>query len=76
MSGLSARTSSWGGEGALLGLGGEAVVAGELPNFFDGFPLALRNIGASLSSSLGSAEDSDEESESSIVGFCGCAVDL
>lgn len=70
MSGLSARTPSWGGEGSLFGRGGEAAGAGGAFLPVD-LPLALRNIGARRSSSLGTSEstdDSDDESESSMAG--------
>lgn len=71
MSALSSNTSSWGGEGALGGLGGERTVAGELACFLTAlpFPFAFKNIGASLSSPLESADDSDDESDPSILGF-------
>lgn len=69
MFGLSARTSSCGGEGGLVGLGGDAVVAGELGTFLGPFPFALRKMGANFfsSSSVGGADDSEDVSESLMV---------
>jgi hypothetical protein len=64
MSGLSARVSSCGGEGALLGLGGEAFGGGatSLVAFF-----ALLNIGASLITSSSGADESPLDSESDMM---------
>lgn len=65
MSALSARTSSWGGEGALLGRGGETTGGGatSLVAFF-----ALTKMGASFCTSSSGADDSElSESESMVV---------
>jgi len=52
------------------------VVAGELAvfvAFVTFFPRAFRKIGASLSSSVGGADESSELSESLMaVDYCGC----
>ena len=74
MSGLSAKVSSCGGEGALLGLGGEAFGGGAafLVAFF-----ARWKIGASFFTSSSGADDSPLLSESDIVavgGWCCCVV--
>ena len=74
MSVLSAGTGSCGGDGDRFGLGGEMAVEGEVVAlvmaFPFAFPLALRKMGASLSTSLTGADDSDEVSEMSIVAWC------
>lgn len=65
MSGLSAKTSSWGGEGSLFGLGGDAAGGGA--TFFVAF-FALRKMGASfLTSSSGADESELSESESMLA---------
>lgn len=65
MSGLSARTSSCGGEGSLFGLGGEAFGGGaaNLVAFF-----ALRKMGASFLTSSSGASDRLLSLSESIVG--------
>lgn len=64
MSGLSARVSSWGGEGAFLGRGGEALGGGAatLVAFF-----AFWNMGASFFTSSSGADESPLLSESDIL---------
>lgn len=67
MSGLSARTSSCGGEGARFGLGGDAF-GGGAANFVAFF--AFKNIGASFLTSSSGASDrllSESESMASVV---------
>jgi hypothetical protein len=68
MSGLSAKVSSWGGEGALLGLGGEALGGGAafLVAFF-----AFAKMGASFFTSSSGADESPLLSESDIVAVGG-----
>lgn len=59
-------TSSCGGEGDLLGRGGDAGVGGGLTTFLE-FALAFAKIGAIFSSSVGGADDRAEESESDML---------
>lgn len=69
MSGLSAKTSSCGGDGSRFGLGGDGGGGGKafLVAFF-----AFIKIGASFCTSSSGAEDSALLSESSIIGMCRC----
>lgn len=77
MSGLSARTYSWGGEGSLLGRGGEVVLgsrAGFLSTLWKNFKMPLwRSNWMSDSSSEGGGgereeiDDNSEESSSAIL---------
>jgi hypothetical protein len=71
MSGLSARVSSCGGEGSLLGRGGEAFGGGAafLVAFF-----ALWKMGASFLTSSSGADESPLLSESDIVAEVGGVV--
>lgn len=62
MSGLSAITSSCGGDGDLLGRGGDGGDGGGLTTFLE-FALALRKMGAIFSSSVGGADDRLDESD-------------
>lgn len=71
MSGLSASTYSWGGEGARFGGGGEAGLAGFLGLKYFSKPILRLTEAAIVSSSVDGADESEDESELDMVLCCG-----
>lgn len=80
-SGLSARDSSWGGEGDRLGRGGDGGVGGVTGAFFFlgaiflPFAIFVKMGARGFSSSVGGADERLEESESSIMCCSDCLAD-